>query len=125
MTLEEEKRAAQKKRRGKGKNFSLWLSPEQETKLLARTEASAAPCPSAFIKNRIFDTEFEPIRIRRIKQADPALIRQLSWIGNNLNQIARVTNCSAALSPLEAAQVYAALSLIAEDIEALGEMASA
>ena len=123
MTPEEEKRAAQKKRRGKGKNFSLWLNPEEEKTLLSRARKSSAPNPSAFIKSCVFDTEFEPIRTRRIKQADPALIRQLSWIGNNINQIARACNQSRGLSSEQAASIYASLALIAEELEALSQEA--
>ena len=34
----------------------------------------------------------EPVKKRRIKRVDPALIRELAKIGNNLNQIARWAN---------------------------------
>lgn len=34
----------------------------------------------------------DPVKKRRIKRVDPALIRELAKIGNNLNQIARWAN---------------------------------
>ena len=34
----------------------------------------------------------EPVKKRRVKRVDPALIRELAKIGNNLNQISRWAN---------------------------------
>lgn len=119
----EEKRAARKKRRGAGKKFCIWLSPAQKRELLTRTAASGAPNPSAYIKHLIFDTAFMPISRRPVAKADPALVRHLSWIGNNVNQIARVCNISRNLSPQEAASIYALLALVAEELEALSSAA--
>ncbi|SHK90299.1 mobilisation protein (MobC) [Marinobacter antarcticus] len=34
----------------------------------------------------------EPVKKRRVKRVDPALIRELSKIGNNLNQVSRWAN---------------------------------
>jgi len=119
----EERRAARKKRRGRGKNFSLWLSPDQEKELLSRAEASGAPSPSAFIKHRVFGSDFSPSYRGPVVKADPALVRQLSWIGNNVNQIARVCNRSRQLLPEQAVSIYASLALVAEELELLSEMA--
>ncbi|OIP99441.1 MAG: hypothetical protein AUK35_07225 [Zetaproteobacteria bacterium CG2_30_46_52] len=119
----EEQQAARKKRRGTGENFSLWLNPDQKNELHSRVDASGAPSPSAYIKRRVFGTEFTPTCRRPIAKADPALIRHLSWIGNNVNQIARVCNHSRELSPEQAASIYASLALIAEELEALSETA--
>jgi len=119
----EERQAAREKRRGKGKNFSLWLSPDQEITLLSRARKSGAPNPSAYIKHQVFDTKFVPSYRGPVVKADPALVRQISWIGNNINQIARACNRSQELSPEQAARIYASLSLIAEELEALSEAA--
>jgi len=119
----EERRAARKKRRGRGKNFSLWLSPDQERELLSRTRSSGAPSPSAFIKHRVFGNDFSPSYRGSFVKADPALVRQLSWIGNNVNQIARVCNQSRQLSPEQTVSIYASLALIAEELEKLSKMA--
>jgi hypothetical protein len=123
MTPEEEKKAARKKRRGRGENFSLWLSPEQKISLLDRTRVSGAPSPSAFIKHRVFGSDFSPSYRGPVVKADPALVRQLSWIGNNVNQIARACNRSRQLSPEQAVSIYASLALIAEELELLSKMA--
>jgi len=120
---EEDRKAARKKRRGKGKNFSLWLSPKHKAELLARTEAVAADSPSAYIKSRIFDEVIIPARKSSVKQADPKLIQQLAWLGNNLNQIARVTNQSKQLSKANATGIFSALALIAEELEILNQQA--
>jgi len=117
-----DKKSAQKKRRGKGKNFSLWLNPEQTNELLFRTRNSGSPNPSAFIKSKIFDINFKPTYPATIVKADPELIRQLSWIGNNINQISRVCNRSRKLSSEQAASIYASLALIAEELETLSEV---
>ena len=122
MTSEEKaKKAAGKRRRGKGKNFSLWLSPEQKNDLLDRAEAAAASSPSFFIKSRIFDEEIIPVKKVSVKQADPELVRQLAWLGNNLNQIARVVNQSKQLSKANAAGIFSALALIAEELEIMNQ----
>ena len=53
---------------------------------------------------------------RAIPVADPALLRQLAAIGNNLNQIARWTHSR---EPVEAMAVSAALIAISRELEAL------
>ena len=59
--------------------------------------------------------------IRHTKVADPELIRQLAWIGNNINQISRVLNRSAFLEPAGLAGLFAMLAVIAEEMEAIKE----
>jgi len=122
MTPEEVKRAARKKRHGKNKNFTLSLNQKEQEELCTRTAASGALTRSTYIKHRIFGTDFSPSYRSPVVKADPALIRQLSWIGNNVNQIARVCNRSRQLSPEQAASIYAYLALIAEELENLSEI---
>jgi len=123
MTPEEIKREAHKKRHGKNINFTLSLNQKEQEKLRARTAAAGAPTRSAYIKYRVFDIDYTPSYRGPVVKADPALIRQLSWIGNNINQIARACNQSRGLSPEQAASIYASLALIAEEIETLSEVA--
>jgi len=123
MTPEETKRAASRKRHGKNKNFSLSLNQDEQDLLRTRTASSGALTRSAYIKHKSFDTEFTPSYRGHVVKADPALVRQLSWIGNNVNQIARACNRSQELSSEQAASIYASLSLIAEELEALSEAA--
>ena len=53
---------------------------------------------------------------RPVPVADPALLRQLAAIGNNLNQIARWTHSR---EPIEAVAVSAALMAISRELEAI------
>ena len=53
---------------------------------------------------------------RPVPVADPALLRQLAGIGNNLNQLARWAN---GRKPIETIEVAAALTAIARELEAL------
>jgi len=119
----EEKKYAQDKRRGKGKNLSLWLSPNQQAELATRTQLAGAGNACAFIKSRIFDEEIIFIQPSIVRRADPELIRQLSWIGNNVNQISRAINQSKQIGSIETVGIFAALSLIAEELEIIGATA--
>jgi len=53
---------------------------------------------------------------RPVPVADPALLRQLAVIGNNLNQVARWTHSR---EPVEAVAVSAALMAISRELEAI------
>jgi len=53
---------------------------------------------------------------RPVPVADPALLRQLAAIGNNLNQVARWTNRQ---EPIDALAVSAALVAISRELEAI------
>lgn len=68
-----------------------------------------------------------PIRrpvIRRTTEADPALIRQLAAIGNNVNQLARAVN-QFGLEPEDASRLLAYLSAVRGELSALREQAEA
>lgn len=62
--------------------------------------------------------------IRRTTEADPALIRQLAAIGNNLNQLARAVN-QFGLEPEDASRLLAYLSAVRGELSALREQAEA
>jgi hypothetical protein len=55
------------------------------------------------------------IRRRETPEADPALVRQVAMIGNNLNQIARLANIDHALS----LRIMIQLRIISESTKAL------
>ena len=57
-----------------------------------------------------------PQRRTTLPTIDPALLRQLAGIGNNLNQIARKVNV-AGMTPLERVQLLAALTAIGRELE--------
>jgi len=53
--------------------------------------------------------------------ADPALVRQIAWIGNNLNQVARWANrnSASASTAAEAVQVLVHLSAMSRSLDVL------
>lgn len=58
-----------------------------------------------------------PKEIHHYKSVDPALLRQLAAIGNNVNQIARWANAHPA--PIDAVSVLSALSALTRELEAV------
>jgi len=104
----------------KSKTVGIHLNDEEYAEIKARAAAAAARSLGGYIKASVFDKPVPEQRvIRHTKVADPALIRQLAWVGNNVNQIARVINQSKAISQTEAASLFAVLAIIAEELEAL------
>jgi hypothetical protein len=106
----------------KSKTVGIHLNDAEYAKIKARADTAAARSLGAYIKAAVFDTPIpEQKIIRHTKVADPELIRQLVWIGNNVNQIARVVNRSRFINQTEALSLFAILSVIAEEMEALRE----
>jgi len=106
----------------KNKITGIHLNDDEYAKIQARADNAAARSLGGYIKAVIFDSPIpEKKVIRHTKVADPALIRQLAWIGNNVNQIARAVNQSKSISKTETASLFAVLSIIAEELEALNE----
>lgn len=54
---------------------------------------------------------------RIYKTADPELLRQIAWIGNNVNQLARYVNSSK--RDIEAVQLLAQLQSISTDLKGI------
>jgi len=108
----------------KSKTVGIHLNDDEYAEIKARAGATAARSLGGYIKAAVFDKPVpEQKVIRHTKVADPELIRQLAWIGNNVNQIARAVNRSRFISQTEAAGLFAILSAIAEELEALQERA--
>jgi len=106
----------------KNKITGIHLNDEEYAKIKTRADNAAARSLGGYIKAVIFDSPIpEKKVICHTKVADPALIRQLAWIGNNVNQIARALNQSKSISKTETASLFAVLSIIAEELEALNE----
>jgi len=106
----------------KSKTVGIHLNDAEYAEIKVRAEAAAARSLGAYIKATVFDNPVpEQKIIRHTKVADPELIRQLSWIGNNVNQIARIVNQSSQISEAEAASIFAVLAVIAEELEALNK----
>lgn len=80
------------------------------------------------IRQRLDQPVLQPPKSDRIQrvviEADPALILQLSKIGNNLNQLARAVN-TAGLEPEDLTTVLTYLSGVATDLTAIREQAQA
>jgi len=62
--------------------------------------------------------------VKRVVEADPALIRQLAAIGNNVNQLTKQVNAYG-FAPGDAARLLAYLSAVRVELEALREQAEA
>jgi len=106
----------------KSKTVGIHLNDDEYATIKARADIAAARSLGAYIKAVVFDTDIPEQRtVRHTKVADPKLIRQLAWIGNNVNQISRVINRSKSISQTESASIFAVLAIIAEELEALNE----
>lgn len=117
------------KNRGRGRAFSLWLSPEEEAELAAL----AGEWPwGAYLKKRVF-TERSPIRKRRSYrnvEDKHALAMALALLGrsrfsSNLNQLAKAANIGTLpLTPEVVQELHQACDHISEIksllVEALG-----
>ena len=107
----------------KSKTVGIHLNDDEYAAIKARADTAAARSLGAYIKAAVFDMPIpEQKVVRHTRVADPALIRHLAWIGNNVNQIARVINQSKSISQTEAASLFAVLAIIAEELETLKEI---
>lgn len=80
---------------------------------------SPKPRLAEWMREKCLDVK--PPRSRKVPDADPALIRQLAGIGNNLNQIARQIN-SQQWQAVDRVQVVSALSAIERELVRLGRI---
>ncbi len=80
--------------RERGKFIGLWLD-EREYKYLLRQCSNSGLSTSAFVRNCIMGVNLLP----RPPDTYAALLRQLSGIGTNLNQIAHIANSKRDISP--------------------------
>jgi len=106
----------------KSKTVGIHLNDDEYAEIKERADTAAARSLGGYIKAAVFDKPVpEQKVIRHSKVADPELIRQLAWIGNNVNQIAHVVNRSRFINQTEAAGLFAILAVIAEELEVLKE----
>lgn len=89
------------------KRTHLWLSEKEQVRLIRL--ADAAGCSrSAVVRNLIMGCEIKP----RAPAEWPELVRQISAIGNNINQLVRVANSERTVPPevmREAMRLHAAV----------------
>jgi len=77
-------------------------------------------CPVAELATWMRQRCLDPKDVEKVKvqKADPILLRQLAYLGNNLNQITKKVNTSS-LSPLDQVLVLVPLVIISEALEKL------
>lgn len=83
---------AKKPNRKEGKQISFRVSEEEYLKLKHNAEVLNMSVP-AFVKSKAQGTKYlKPVEPKIAKEDSAQMVRQLSAIGNNLNQIARWSN---------------------------------
>ena len=90
--------------RQRGHFIGLWLS-EREYQHLHRQCRASGLTANAFVRKSIQSEEIKP----HPPESNAALLRELSAIGNNINQIANWAN---AKENIDTAEVRAAVSLV-------------
>lgn len=97
------------------KKISIRVSDTEKLDLLARCEGSEL---AAWMRETCLAAT--PKRQPKYPEIEPQLLKQLSGIGNNLNQIARGLN-SKHFKPVDSVKVISALQSMAENIALIKE----
>lgn len=87
-----------------------------ESEFAALSERSKKPRLAEWMREHCLDASVP--RSRKVPDVDPALLRQLASIGNNLNQIARTLNQKSAL---ERIQLISMLTSIQRELDKIRE----
>ena len=95
----------------RNKKLSVRVTEQEKTDLLNRCSGSEL---AVWMRETCLDQQ--PKRKPKYPEIDPQLLRQLSGIGNNINQIARHLN-SKDFNPVDSVKVISALQSMAENIE--------
>lgn len=79
------------------------LTPTERAHLEAAAHAAGARSLSAFARDHLLRRTMAPRQVAGVRRHPdaPGLIHQLSAIGNNLNQLARVANRNGAVASVE------------------------
>lgn len=99
--------------RQRGHFIGLWLS-EREYQYLHRQCKASGLTVSAFIRKSLQSEEIKS----RPPETYAALLRELSAIGNNINQIAHWAN---AKESIDTAEIHAAISLVEQTFRLVKE----
>ena len=91
--------------------ISIRVNESEKSDLLTRCSGSEL---AVWMRETCLDQQ--PKRKPKYPEIDPLLLRQLSGIGNNINQIARHLN-SKDFNPVDSVKVISALQSMAENIE--------
>jgi hypothetical protein len=84
---------------------TLQLTPTERDELEAAAAGQGAPTLSAFARELLFRRSAAVVAATRRNPEAAALIRELSAIGNNLNQLMRHANATGELGPERSAEV--------------------
>lgn len=95
----------------KNKKLSIRVSEQEKFDLLTRCGGSEL---AVWMRETCLAEK--PKRKPKYPEIDPLLLRQLSGIGNNINQIARHLN-SKDFNPVDTVKIISALQSMAENIE--------
>lgn len=98
--------------RTRNKRFSLWLNEREFAHLTKQAEASGLN-KEAFIRKLIMNTEIRPRPPDNIAQ----LIREINYIGNNINQIARKVNAENKVSQNQLEEIFHLLGEIYREVK--------
>ncbi|MBS0907776.1 MobC family plasmid mobilization relaxosome protein [Pantoea dispersa] len=93
--------------------LTMWVTQEEHRQLLERCDGKQL---AAWMRQTCLDAR--PARSSRLPSIEPALLRQLAGMGNNLNQIARKVN-GGQWSGADRVQVVAMLMVIDAGLERL------
>lgn len=108
-------------RQSKSEFVRVRCTPEERAKWQARAEAEGVTVSDLLRRGGDMPPSGRPKPrpvIRRTVEADPALIRQLAGIGNNLNQLARIVN-QYGIEPEDVTRILTYLAAMQADLEQL------
>lgn len=96
--------------------INIRLTPSEYEKLQKKADEHSLPM-ATFLRDRILELSPPVERVHDLPKIDPELIRTLSGIGNNINQIARLANTqNANYSQVDIVTVHKQLALIAQSL---------
>lgn len=101
------------------KLVAISLNEDELKELTSKAEAIDAKSIGTYIKAVAMNDDV-PTRRSKVVTIDPVISRQLAWIGNNLNQVAKALNVARKKNHLNSIDYIAALGFISSmqsDIE--------
>lgn len=106
------------KKQQSGHTVGIWLNDKQHSRL-SKKAAELGVTKGALIKKSAFN-KVDSIHIKRTvyNRVNPELIRQLAWIGNNLNQISHRMN-TVDVDPAELISISMILSEMNDNMEGI------
>ena len=96
---------------------NLRMTPAEYEKLSLKSKEHNLPI-AVFLRDRILELSPPVKRINDLPKIDPALIRELNGIGNNINQITRLANSqNASFGKFDIVTLYKSLDRIMEELK--------